>query len=99
MSRVIIHYNGAFNIYCTIADKPLFHALTRAQLEEWVQQDEGESGLMILPRRIERARACGSSCGEDLEVVICCNRAGENEENLSIDEFIEKFLTLKDASQ
>ena len=97
MTQLILHKDGAYNIYSTVSDSARYEsALTLEQLEQAIRFEQGEQGVLGLPARIERAHktGCSSIDGETLEECICCNRAGENESELSLDEFVTKYLTL-----
>jgi hypothetical protein len=97
MAALILHKDGAYNIYGTIADGPHFEsALTLEQLTEVIGQEFGEAGLRELPQRLERAHrtGCSSMRGETLEDCIACNRAGPNEANMPEDEFVRRYMTL-----
>lgn len=97
MSDLIIHHNGAYNIYGTIADGCHYmRALTLDQLRMVVKESYGEHGLRTLPERLERAHRTGCSHINNwtLDDCISANRAGPNESSLSREEFIRQFLTL-----
>jgi hypothetical protein len=96
MAHYIIHLDGAYNIWSTVVDSPLFEsALTLEQLSYVTKRDHGEHGLRALRDRLDRAHATGcSSYIEDLDDVISVNRAGPKESRLSKSEFIAKYLTL-----
>lgn len=97
MAALILHKDGAYNIYGTIADGPHYEsALTLEQLTEVIGREFGEAGLRELPQRLERAHrtGCSSMRGETLEDCIACNRAGPNEANIPVAEFVERYLTL-----
>lgn len=97
MARLIIHKDGAYNLYTTVADGACYEgALTLDELREVIRIEYGEDGLRQLPARLERAHATGSSSlhGETLAETIACNRAGPGESELSFDEFVAKYLTL-----
>lgn len=97
MPQLILHKDGAYNIYGTIADGPHFEsALTLDQLTEVIGQEYGETGLRELPQRLERAHrtGCSSMRGETLEQCISYNRAGQNEANMPVDEFVRRYITL-----
>lgn len=97
MAALILHKDGAYNIYGTIADRPHFEsALNLEQLTEVIGHEFGEAGLRELPQRLERAHrtGCSSMRGETLDECITCNRAGPNETNMPVAEFVARYLTL-----
>ena len=56
MAHYIIHKNGAYNIYSTNVDAPLFEpAMTITQLRKYVREKYGKNGLLRLSDRLERA--------------------------------------------
>lgn len=96
MPQFIIHHEGAYNIYGTIADGCHYEsALTLDQLRQVIQQRFGEDGMSKLPERLERAHAKGCSGYEwTLDDCIEANRQGPKETRLPREVFIERFLTL-----
>lgn len=97
MPSYIIHKDGVYNLYTTVADGPWFvHGITLEQLQEITKEEFGASGLRDLPDRLERAHKTGCSAisGETLEECIRCNRAGPKESRIPVDEFIAKYLSL-----
>lgn len=97
MAKIILHHQGAYNVYCTIADGPIFEwACTLHQIRLFIEKQYGEVALSQLPKRLERAHGKGTSSiwDKSLEDTIDGNRAGPGESMLTLDEFIAKFLTL-----
>jgi hypothetical protein len=101
MAQFIIHKDGAYNIFGTIADAPYFeNALTLDQLEQYTLNMFGEDGLRALPERLERAHltGCSNRAGWTLEECISGNRAGPHESTMPTNEFIQRYLTLANPS-
>lgn len=97
MGQLILHKDGAYQIYTTVADGPCFEsALTLEELTRYIREEFGAEGLRELPQRLERAHKTGCShmLGMTLAECISANRAGENESELSFDEFVTRYLTL-----
>lgn len=97
MANLILHKDGAYNLYTTIANGACYEsALTLEQLKKVIRFEYGEQGIQKLPARLERAHRTGCSAldGKTLEECISCNRAGPNETELSVNEFVAKYLTL-----
>ena len=97
MPQLILHKDGAYNLYTTVADGACYEsALTLEQLTEVIRQEFGEAGLRGLPQRLERAHrtGCSSMRGDTLADCIECNRAGPNEANMPVAAFVERYLTL-----
>lgn len=97
MARIILHRQGVYNVYCTIADAPIFdHGLELEDLEEWVREEYGARALHYLPDRLKRAHIFGTSSfdGATLAELIFDNRAGQKERTLQFEAFVKKFMTL-----
>lgn len=93
----IIQHNNVFNVYTTIADGCYFESgLTLDELKEWYKEEYGNNGMMELDQRLERVLKKGTSAinDTDLKDTISCNRAGKNEEYMSYQKFIDKFLVI-----
>ena len=98
MSRIIVHKDGAYNLYSTVADGPIFdRGVTEQELRLHLLKEHGLSELENTNRRIERAKAKGTSSHiyENLSRVLSCNRAGPQESCMSEDAFVSKFLTIR----
>jgi hypothetical protein len=101
MPKLILHKDGAYNIYTTVSDGACYEsALTLEQLEQVIRFEQGEEGVIGLPVRLERAHKTGCSAldGMTLEECISCNRSGPNEKELSLSEFVAKYLTLQNSA-
>ena len=97
MGHYILHKDGAYNIYSTIVDAPLHdNAMTLDELTEEIGCEHGQSGVRQLPDRLDRAHRNGTSAMNYTNLADCVslNRAGENESELTLDEFVARFLTL-----
>lgn len=96
MPQFIIHKDGAYNFYTTVADGACYEsALTLEQVEELVKFEQGEQGLRELPERLKRAHETGcSGINWTLDDCIDSNRCGPDETKMSREEFITKYLTL-----
>lgn len=99
MPTYIIHKDGAFNMFSTVDNNPIFEpACTLEELREWYREEFGRKGLEDeLPSRLERAIATGCSAMpglEDLDYCIKYNHSGKNGKPLPRAEFIRRFLTI-----
>lgn len=96
MGLGIIHHEGAYNIWTTVADGPCYEpALTLGQLTEVIRFEHGEFGIQELPARLNRAHCAGTSfAGVTLDELIAGNRAGDHEAELTKEELIARYLTL-----
>jgi len=62
MGRGIIHHEGAYNFWTTVADGPCYEpALTLEQLTEVIRFEQGEMGVRDLQPRLNRAHCTGTS--------------------------------------
>lgn len=100
MAQLILHKDGAYNLYTTVSDGACYEsALTLDELTEAIRFEFGESGVKQLPARLKRAHrtGCSSLDGMTLAECISCNRAGPGESRLTYGEFVGKYLTLPAA--
>jgi hypothetical protein len=100
MADFIIHHNGAYNVFGTIADGVHYvSALTLGQLKELMREQHGERHMEHFDMRLERVHATGCS-GHNwtLDDCIAANRwTGDGEGSpgcMPRDEFIRRYLTL-----
>lgn len=98
MPSFIIHKDGAYNFYTTVSDGACYEeALTLKQVHEVIKEEYGNEGLNQLPERLKRAQKTGcSGRGWSLDDCIEDNRSGPNEEHMTREDFIRKYLTLRD---
>lgn len=102
MTQLILHRDGAYNLYTTIADGACYEqALTLDELKEALRFEGGQAAIDALPARLERAHKTGCSAidGRTLEECICCNRAGPGESRMPVADFIARYLTLTPATE
>lgn len=99
MPHYIIHKDGVYNFYSTVVDCPIFvSGLTLEQLKRYYKEEYGNQGMRELEPRLKRAQEVGTSSRIDRNLRACVrlNRAGENEANLPFNEFVAKYLTIRD---
>lgn len=97
MSNYILHKDGAYQLYSTVSDGPVFEqAITQEQLRAYLRAQWGQVAIDELPERLERAHVKGTSSHIDDSLADCiwCNRAGPYETEMSLDDFIAQYLTL-----
>lgn len=97
MPQYILHKDGAYQVYSTVVDAPLYdQALTLDELTEVVRSEGGQSAVDALPARLHRAHHAGSSALPPLSLSECIrgNRAGPDESHVPEVEFIARWLTL-----
>lgn len=97
MPAYIIHHNGAYNIYTTIADGTYWdEGITLEELCEYLKEEmsHGNLSTFILEGRIQRANEKGcSSYDHDLDDIIRIHNL-YNEE-MTREQFIEQYLTIR----
>lgn len=95
MGKLILHKDGAYNLYSTIADGACYEsALTLDQLKEVIKDAYGEPGMFALEARLDRAHATGCShISETLKECIALNNSGPHGTRLSYNDFVARFLT------
>lgn len=99
MANYILYKDGAYNLWSTIVDAPLYdRALTLQELKKILLSEGGESAISDLPARLVRSHATGCSAifGGTLEDCVSVNRAGPNETCTPYDEFVQKYLTVSE---
>lgn len=94
MAKIILHHNGVYNLYTTVADGACYvSGLTLDQLQYVIKEEEGQRGLATLPDDLARAHSHGTSCRDpsnDLRSVIEFNNEG-----LSFEDFVKTYLTIR----
>lgn len=96
MAKIICHHNGRYNFYCTISDGFTFvSSLSLEQIKTVIEKEQGIKGLYKLPERLERAHRNGHSgiSSENLDAFLCANRAGDQEDHLTTQQCISRFLS------
>ncbi len=94
MPRYIIKIREKYFIWSTIVDAPITVGMTKTQLEDYIKDEYGWQGLNELPERLKRVEEKGTSALEiynSMEETVKCNRAGNKEACLTIDEIYEKY--------
>lgn len=92
MAAYIVHKDGVYNIYTTVSEGFYFESgLTINELFDYIRASQGQIGVDQLPERIERSIIQGSSSkmGYTFEDLAACNA-----ERLSVDDCVEKYMTL-----
>jgi len=98
MPRFIIKLDtpdGPF--YCewsTASDAPATYLLTREELKTYIQEEYGRQGSLDFEERMSLVERQGHSIQRDgvsVESLVAHNRAGPDEECLSIEEIIELY--------
>lgn len=99
MPQILIHKDGAWNIFSTVVDAPVFeHAITYDDLKYYWYTQYGATSIMNFIESSERAKEHGTSSPMEKSIknLIICNRAGPRETYMPYKEFMKKFMTLPD---
>ncbi len=93
MPRYLIKIKDKYFEWSTIVDAPLTYGMNEDELKFYIKEKYGNEGLAELPARLERVEKQGTSChfNYTLEDIGGCNRAGNKEKSLTIDEIYEKY--------
>lgn len=97
MPRFIVKFKDKYMIFSTIVDAPVTYGMTIGELEDYVRMTHGQSGLDDLPKRLERVERYGSSSmgKRSAEDVMGFNRAGPNEDCLTMEEIYQAYVLRK----
>lgn len=97
---VKIPHNGKdyYLLWCTITDSPATHGASLNALKKYYEREYGERGLLDLSERLERVEKKGvsSHIHDNFEELIECNRAGDEGEELTMQQIIERFCREED---
>lgn len=95
-----IPHNGKdhYLIWCTMMDAPATHGSSLAALKSYYKQKYGERGLLDLSERLKRVEIKGvsSHLHDNFKELIQHNRAGDQEEELTMQQIIEKYCREED---
>ena len=92
MSRSIIKIKDKYFEWSTISNSLCTYGLSLEELKEYIKEEYGNEGMGDLPDRLERVDKVGTSFyGRTLETVLSCNRAGEDETEITADEIYERY--------
>ena len=98
MPRLIMKLTDAgkdyYLVWSTIVDAPITDGMPLEEFKEWYKFEYGRASLTReLPDQMNLVEANGVSArAETLNEVLSCNRAGPDEEKLTKDQIIEKYI-------
>lgn len=94
MPRFIIKIKDRYCEWSTVVDAPVSKLMPLDEFKEHIKYWDGMAGMQALPARLERVEAVGHSCRGTytLEDIIACNHAGNDGEELTIDEIYEMYV-------
>lgn len=83
--------------YSTVVDAPTTGAMTRREYESYYRSKYGEANTESLLSRLARADARGTSSmlHANLADILSSNRAGPNEERLTVDQVVDLVLSAR----
>lgn len=94
MPRYIVKLKeNAYVEWSTIVDAPVSYVLTREHMLAHLDITYGTSSVAENRKRLERTDKHGTSCQSpySMESLVSCNRAGDKEENISLEEILERY--------
>lgn len=93
MARFIVKIDGKYLEWSTVVDAPVTYGMTREEFEAYYRFNYGESWMEHLPERMARVEANGTSSFNctSIEDVIAGNRAGDGEQELTLEQIAEKY--------
>lgn len=94
MPTFICHHDGLFFEWSTVVDAPVSAAMSRDEFEQNYLHRFGYEGMRTLPERLARAVANGTSArhSTSLEDMVAGNRAGDNDEAISLGEIMDVVI-------
>jgi hypothetical protein len=101
MPRYIVKLNGLYAEWSTVVDAPGSSFMPLADFEKYYEWKYGLESLAGLPARMARVEQTGTSSMLDasVESLISGNRAGCDEDELTIDELVQKYAASKTPHQ
>lgn len=81
-------------MWSTIVDAPITPGMSLDEFKAWYRDEYGRLSFEYeLPERLKRVEERGTSCRDQtLDEVISCNRAGDNESELTKEQIIEAYI-------
>lgn len=100
MPRYIGKIDDRYFEFSTIVDAPVTYLMTREEYEAYYRSEYGNSAMDKFAERMERADRKGTSSVMDdsFEDMISCNRYGDGESCLSVDEFRDRIKQETEAN-
>ena len=99
MPRYILKLENWYFEWSTIVDAPITYGMTLDEFKEYYRMEYGNRGMGTLSERLERVEESGTSAvpTQTANQLIQFNRAGNNEENLSRELILDKYILKDDA--
>lgn len=78
--------------WSTVVDAPVTYGVPLERFKAYYRERYGTEGMKELPERLERVERTGTSdMIGTLDGLISCNRAGDKEEELTMEQIIERY--------
>lgn len=97
MPRYIIKLNDRYMEYSTVIDDIITYPLTLEEFKKYYLKEYGECSVSKLEEKLERVEQNGTSSMifKNVYDIIKYNRAGEDEDTLTIPEFLDYVKKLE----
>jgi hypothetical protein len=98
MSQVILHHNGAYNLFESAYDGPCWeHAVPLDVLTDWYKEMYGKQGLLELQSRLHRAHLKGTSSHIENSIAEVISIWLSKNKTRTVEKFIDRYLTLRES--
>jgi len=102
MGRFIIKLSGEgrdfYLEWSTVVDVPITSGMSLKEFKKYYRKEYGSEGMRELPERLRRVESTGCSAPHTtLDNFLSCNRAGDNEEEISKEEIFKKYCLERQA--
>lgn len=99
MGRFIVKIEDKYFEWSTVVDAPVTNGLTREQMEHFCRSEYGNLGMADFEERMKRVEERGHSLyrNDTVEDLVGWNRAGPNEECLTLAEIYRTYQTRKES--
>lgn len=78
--------------WSTVVDAPVTYGVTLERFKTYYRERYGTEGIKELPERLERVERTGTSdLIGTLAGLLACNRAGDKEQELTLEQIVERY--------
>jgi hypothetical protein len=100
MGRSIVKLGDYYLMWSTVVDAPVTYGMKLDEFKDWYLKEYGRSGMLDLEDRLDRVEEAGTSAlDEDIESLLSGNRAGDDEEELTLDELYRRYCLREDTGK
>lgn len=81
-------------MWSSVVDAPITYGMDLGDFREWYRFEYGNQGMNVFEQKIQTVNERGISSWpyyKNLDEAILCNRAGENETQLSKEQLLDKY--------